>query len=200
MQKVKKIRCVCIALGSFVVLFMSGCAAVREPVMIDSALLVQQPRTISILPSIDARRDRESTKIKDLDKITHPSLRRALKKRGYKVNILDDYAISHPEGYLAEMSDDEFITLVPKNVEVAFLFVIEDLTSNHNIISHTSQLTSKAYLIDIVKEKIIWKDKYSGQYGGTGIAYGLMPLKTTLIRMSIEEMTRSIPKRGSKPK
>lgn len=197
MQKVKEVS---IVVGLFVVVFMSGCAAPRKPVMIDSTLLEQQPVTISILPSIDARKDKKSAKIKDLDKIIHPNAKAGLKRRKYKVAYLDNYAVNHPEGYLAEMTDDELISLAPANVEAAFLFVLDDLTDNNRIIANSARIACRAYLIDPSRKKIIWKDEESNSFGGAGIAYAFMPMKKMAIQKSILRMIESIPKRGSKPK
>ncbi len=193
---------VCVFMGVlFVVIFISGCAAAREPVMIDPMLLEHQPVTISILPSIDARRDKEGAKMTDLDNIVRPCVKKSLKKfRKYKVIYLDNYAVNHPEGYLAEMSDDELITLAPENVEAAYLYIMDDLTSNNKIISNSAQVKCRAYLIDPVNKKIIWKDEHSYSRGGAGLAYSFMSLKNDVIRDSIITMMQSLPKKGSKPK
>lgn len=198
MKNVNKLMVIFI--GTFVVLFVTGCMPARQPVMISPELLQQQPTTISILPSIDARREKESAKIKDLDEITQKYIRGQLKRRKYKVEILDHYAIDHHEGYLAEMTEDELVSLAPENTEAAFLYVLDDATSNNIIISNSARAIARAYLIDPVKKEIIWKDEESHSTGGGGLLYSMVPMKNMAIEMTIYEMVESLPKRGSKPK
>lgn len=196
-----KVKNAYILIGSIlVVLFMDGCAPVRQPVMVDPLLLEQQPETISILPAIDARRDRESVKINDLDKTIQPKIKLSLQEYKYKTVIESNYAVDHPEGYLAEMTDDELITLAPQNAEAAFLYVLDDLTEHNRIISNSARIVCRAYLIDPVKKKIIWKDESSCSPYAGGLAYAFISMKNEAIMRSLGELMQSLPKRGSKPK
>ena len=180
-------------------LFTTGCAT-RKPVMISPVLLEKQPVTISILPAIDARKDKKSAKIKNLDKVIQPQIKRSLKSLKYRVDVLNNYAVEQPEGYLAEMTDEELITLAPDGKEAVFLFVLDDLTNNNFIISHSARVMSRAYLIDPVKKEIIWKDKETYSTGGLGLIHAFIPYEKEVLSMSAGNMISSIPKKGSKPK
>jgi len=194
----RAIKNVMVYLVIFTSLLITGCA--RKPVMISPSLLEKQPGTISILPAIDARKDKKSAKIKNLDKIIQPTTKRALKNLKYKVAVLNDYAVDHPEGYLAEMTDEELIALAPKDVEAVYLFILDDLTNNNIIISHSARAISRAYLIDPAKKEIIWKDKENYSMGGLGIIHAFIPYEKEVLSMSVSNMMSSLPKKGSKPK
>jgi hypothetical protein len=181
----------------FSIPFMGGCGEpTRTPLYLDAGFKPVKGQQLMMLHCVDARYNKTSEKLNDgeLDKLVRNE-RSSLEKRGYKV-VLDNRPASTmpPAELIADMNDDQIATLAPKDAELGFLFVLDDLVVNYTVMTKTAKAESHAYIIDTRTGKVVWKDHANAGSAAGGLISGLVAMRNEVLQRCLWGMSISIPK------
>ena len=177
--------------------FMAGCGEyTRTPLYLDAGFKPVKGQQLMMLHCVDARYNKTSEKLNDgeLDKLVR-SERSSLEKRGYKI-VLDNRPASAmpPAELIADMNDDQIATLAPKDAELVFLFVLDDLVVNYTVMTKVAKAEGCAYIIDTRTGKVGWKDRANASSAQGGLISGLTPMRDEVLQRCLNWMFLSIPK------
>jgi hypothetical protein len=186
-----------------VAFFISGCSTpVKKAIYIDPAFQEQIGAKLYILPTIDRRKDKSETL--NLDKDIRKPVAAGLKKKGYDVELLNNFEVkeSIPAAAIAEMSQDELFALGPQQASSVMVLYLDDASSKYTVIGFTFKIELMGLLLDKQRKTVLWKDKGVGTSGQGGLISGLVApmVKSGALSSSVNSMLMSFPKKAKAAK
>lgn len=193
----KKTTWLCIlAIVCFTALF-SGCAAPRTPIFMDESLVQDQPEKIVLMPVVDLRKDKITSKL-DMENEVRAYIVKGLTKKGYSVKLAKSFSESaqpEPEEIL-EMTTSELAMLGPSDSTDLFIYFLKDAWHKHNAIVGAYRTDASAILIDKLNSKCLWKDKVNRSHTEAGLFNAVVPKEWWRlggIEGTIDSMLSSLP-------
>jgi hypothetical protein len=177
------------------VLVVAGCVTTKKlPLQMDARFA--NVSTITLLPAVDARRDREHAV--DLEADLRRPVSEALRQKGYNVampaNISDNHAVSVEE--IAEMAPAQLAKLGPADAQTLMIVKLHDVFSRYVVMAYTVKAEVEGIVIDKATGAILWRDKGVVSGGQVGLDSGVLAAIANPVRGAARSMAMSVPDRS----
>lgn len=184
-----------------VIALISGCSA-RAPAVLDSAFWQKPTHLVTMLPIVDARKDKDvpaEQLRKELDEL-HKLVALHLVNKGFSVLSVDEFIPGRKieDEAVAEMDGPALARLGPADAEVLFVLVLHDVTSNYFVVGKTARADISASLVDRRRGLFLWRDSAAESVGHLGLVAGLLPMRQVALQQTAIKILSSLPSRDSK--
>ena len=189
---------------TFCLLFGLGCVAMgcgSGPVAmyVDPGFKASPPKTIRLMPVVDARKDKTTAQI-NLEHDIRVAFADRIRSHGFVVEMVDWPAQKPvpPASEVAAMESPDLAPYLPPGDDPVLLVTLDDASFKYVVLAKTAQVKISARAIEPARRRLLWKHFARANEGQGGLVSGLLPLEAVAVSECLDAMADVFPKHQNK--